>query len=177
MYDTQSDPRGERIYRNGFHQLCLKHRQGFQNLGQHFRFGRSQDLWKDDTREVRKSKMATIHLRLSIRTSEQESEGKGTLHSPHSKQDIRLFHKILNQLITIPYPGDLKQIIRSAVAFSDDNNEYDYLRKLYSLLLGKDKPIAVDILYNNGFTIREIEILTRTPKSTVARLLKEGVNK
>jgi hypothetical protein len=46
-----------------------------------------------------------------------------------SKKDIRLFNKILRNLKTIPYPGDLKQIIKSSIAFSDESNEYDYLRK------------------------------------------------
>ena len=32
--------------------------------------------------------------------------------STNSKQDMRLFHKILRNLGKIPYPGDLKQLIK-----------------------------------------------------------------
>ncbi len=91
----------------------------------------------------------------------------------NSKQDRRLFHKILKNLAEIPYPGDLKQIIKTSIAFSDDSNEYDYLRKIFLAL--NDNPTAIDIqqLSEKGYTTREIEILTRMPKSSVSRKLKE----
>ncbi len=92
--------------------------------------------------------------------------------SPGSRQDMRLFNKILNNLEEIPYPGDLKQIIKTAVAFSDESSEYDYLRKIYLAL--NDNPDTVDIqkLKDQGYTTREIEVLTRIPKSSVSRKLK-----
>lgn len=92
--------------------------------------------------------------------------------APGSRQDLRLFNKILNNLETIPYPGNLKQIIRTAVAFSDESCEYDYLRKIYLAL--NDHPDTTDIqrLKDEGYTTREIEILTRIPKSSVSRMLK-----
>ena len=46
-------------------------------------------------------------------------------------RDIKLFKKIINTLNPIPYPGDLKNLIRTALAFSDSTNEYDYLTRLY----------------------------------------------
>ena len=36
----------------------------------------------------------------------------------NSKQDMRLFNKILKNMESIPFPGDLKQIIKTSVAFS-----------------------------------------------------------
>ena len=92
--------------------------------------------------------------------------------SSNGKQNLRLFNKILKDLNKIPFPGDLKQIIRTSVAFSDEAYEYDYLRKIYLAL--HDNPESIDIqkLSEAGFTTREIEILTRIPKSSVSRKLK-----
>ena len=64
--------------------------------------------------------------------------------SSNSRQNMRLFNKILNNLDSVPFPGDLKQIIKTAVAFSDESNKYDYLRKIYLALNGN--PESVDIL-------------------------------
>lgn len=88
------------------------------------------------------------------------------------RQNIRLFNKILSKLDKIPYPGDLKQIIKTAIAFSDDSNEYDYLRKIYLSLNGNPENIDIQELSENGFTTREIEILSRIPKSSVSRKLR-----
>lgn len=91
----------------------------------------------------------------------------------NSRKDIRLFNKILRNLDEIPYPGDLKQIIRTAVAFSDETNEYDYLRKIYLALYPNDREVELQKLSGDGYTVREIEILTRVPKSSVSRKLRE----
>ena len=93
-------------------------------------------------------------------------------HETNLKQDLRLFNKILMKLRTIPYPGELKQAIKTAIAFSDDSSEYDYLRKLYLTLNGKSEISDIQVLKNDGFTTREIEILTKIPKSSVARKLR-----
>lgn len=94
--------------------------------------------------------------------------------SANSKQDMRLFNKILNNLDKIPYPGDLKQIIKTAVAFSDESSEYDYLRKIYLAMNGNPDTINIQKLKDTGYTTREIEILTKIPKSSVSRKLKEN---
>lgn len=88
------------------------------------------------------------------------------------RKDIRLFNKILSNLDEVPYPGDLKQIIKTAVAFSDENNEYDYLRKIYCAL-NSEEDLDIQNLNDKGYTLREIEILSRIPKSSVSRKLKE----
>ena len=92
--------------------------------------------------------------------------------SPAPKQDTRLFHKILKNCKQLPYPGDLKQIIKTSVAFSDIENEFDYLRKLYLTLNREVEPISIQVLQQQGYTTREIEILTRMPKSSVSRKLR-----
>ena len=93
----------------------------------------------------------------------------------NSNQDMRLFNKILNRLADIPYPGDMKQIITTSIAFSDESNKYDYLRKIYLALHGNSKTVDIQELSDQGFTTREIEILARIPKSSVSRKLKGGV--
>lgn len=90
----------------------------------------------------------------------------------NSRQDTRLFHKILNNAAEIPYPGDLVQLIKTSVAFADTENEFDYLRKFYLAI--NNNPTSVDIqdLQEKGYTTREIEILTGIPRSSVSRKLK-----
>ena len=56
-----------------------------------------------------------------------------------ANRDVRLFRKIMNLMNPIPYPGDLKNMIRSAIAFSDPQDGQDYLRRLYSAAYG-EKP-------------------------------------
>ena len=87
-------------------------------------------------------------------------------------RNMRLFKKIISLFETIPYPGDLKNLIKTSLAFSKPNDEYDYLRRLYtSVTNNKNKELK--ILQNQGFTIREIEILTGISKSQVSREIKE----
>lgn len=90
----------------------------------------------------------------------------------NSKQDIRLFNKILKNLDDIPFPGDLKQVIKTSIAFSDESNEYDYLRRIYLSLNGNPSTIDIQKLKDEGYTTREIEILSRMPKSSVSRKLR-----
>lgn len=87
-------------------------------------------------------------------------------------RNIRLFRKIISLMDTIPYPGDLKNIIKTSLAFSNPNDEYDYLRRLYtSVFTDSDKNLKK--MQSQGFTVREIEILTGVSKSQVSRELKE----
>ena len=79
----------------------------------------------------------------------------------------------MNLMSPLPYPGDLKNLIRSAIAFSDPQDGQDYFRRLYSSICGK-KPENLQLLQSQNFTIREIEILTKKSKSSVARELKGG---
>lgn len=90
-------------------------------------------------------------------------------------KDTRLFKKILKKAEQLPYPGELKNIIKTSLAFSDPDIEYDYLRRLYNKLYGNIMPIGIEPLHKQGFTVREIEKLTGESKSTVSRKLnKEG---
>lgn len=90
----------------------------------------------------------------------------------NSRQDTRLFHKILNNAAEIPYPGDLVQLIKTSVAFADTENEFDYLRKFYLAINSNPTNIDIQDLQEKGYTTREIEILTGIPRSSVSRKLK-----
>ena len=84
-------------------------------------------------------------------------------------RNMRLFRKIVSTMDVIPYPGDLKNIIKTSVAFSDPSNEYDYLKRFYEAVSG-----GTDLkrLQDEGFSVRDIEILTGVSKSQVSRELK-----
>ena len=90
----------------------------------------------------------------------------------NSRQDTRLFHKILNNAAEIPYPGDLVQLIKTSVAFADIENEFDYLRKFYLALNNNPTNVDIQDLQEKGYTTREIEIITGIPRSSVSRKLK-----
>ena len=89
-----------------------------------------------------------------------------------ANRDIRIFRKIMNLLDEMPYPGDLKNIIKTAVAFSDPSDGQDYFRRLYYGVCGY-APEDIKLLQEQKFTVREIEILAKKSKSSVSRLLKE----
>lgn len=91
-----------------------------------------------------------------------------------ANKDVRLFRKILNLMSPIPYPGELKNIIKTAVAFSDPEDGMDYFRRLYYTVCS-EKPEDLKKMQAQKFTIREIEILSKKSKSSVARELK-GAN-
>ena len=90
-------------------------------------------------------------------------------------KDTRLFRKILSVADNLPYPGELKNIIKTSLAFSDTNLEHDYLKRLYNNLIGNLDGIDINQLYEKGFTVREIEKLKGESKSSISRKLnKDG---
>ena len=92
-------------------------------------------------------------------------------------KDTRLFRKILNTAKTLPYPGELKNIIKTSLAFSDANSENDYLKRLYNYLIGNLETKDINQLYSEGFTLREIEKLKDESKSSISRKLDKEDNK
>lgn len=90
-------------------------------------------------------------------------------------RNMRLLKKIINCMETIPYPGELKNLLKTSIAFSNPNDEFDYLKKLYNSI----EPNYINHLkelQNKGFTVREIEILTNISKSKISRELKENLD-
>lgn len=88
------------------------------------------------------------------------------------KLDLKIMKKIYNLVDVLPYPGDLKNIIRSSVAFSDLGNEYGYLSKIYENLTNNKLDDNLKKLQEQGFSVRDIEKLTGISKSSVSR----GIN-
>lgn len=89
-------------------------------------------------------------------------------------KDTRLFKKILTASTKIPYPGELKNIIKTSLAFSDVNSESDYLRRMFNSMLGNIDEFDISELYDMGFTVREIEKLKGESKSSISRKLNKG---
>lgn len=92
-------------------------------------------------------------------------------------RDTRLFKKILKTASKLPYPGELKNVIKTSLAFSDAKAEYDYLRRLYNYLIGNIDETSVEQLHEQGFTVREIEKLKGESKSSVSRKLNKEVER
>lgn len=90
-------------------------------------------------------------------------------------RDIRLFRKIICLSQPIPYPGDLKNLIKTSLAFSDPNEPNDYFKRLYEAIC-HEKPQDLARLKQQGFTVREIEKLTDTSKSSISRKLKKEID-
>lgn len=86
---------------------------------------------------------------------------------PFSKKDSRLLKKILKESYSVPYPGELNNLLKTSLAFSDKNKPYDYLRIMYKNLFLKEP--SVSELKAKGYSVREIEKLTGISKSSVAR--------
>ncbi len=84
----------------------------------------------------------------------------------------RMFRKIISATKKIPYPGELKNLIKTSLAFSNPNDEYDYLKRLYTTINNENTINDLQDLQNKGFTLREIEILSGISKSQVSRELK-----
>ena len=91
-------------------------------------------------------------------------------------KDMRLFRKILCVAPKLPYPGELKNTIKTSLAFSDVNSECDYLRRLFNSVIGNLDKFDISELSKMGFTVREIEKLTGESKSTVSRRLNKENN-
>lgn len=89
-----------------------------------------------------------------------------------ASKDVRLYRKIFANVRERFSPGELKNIIRSSIVFSNPQKQCDYMRRLYESLCpgGTSEP---DELKAKGFTVREIGVLTGKSKSSIDRELKE----
>ena len=87
-------------------------------------------------------------------------------------RNVVLFRKILKNTENIPYPGELKNILKTSIAFSDFSNPYDYLKRIYLSLNKANSKEDLKNIQKRGFTVREIEILTGISKSQISRKIK-----
>lgn len=85
-------------------------------------------------------------------------------------KNTKLLKKIIKGMEADMQPGDLDNIIKLSIAFSDTTDKYEYLRRIYQhVTKSNDDNIAK--LSEKGYTLREIEILTGVSKSKVCREL------
>ena len=89
-----------------------------------------------------------------------------------SGKNSKLLRKIISLMNPIPYPGELKNILKSSVDFSSLTDKYDYFRRIFSNAYKSIDEVSIDELKTLGFTVREIEILKGISKSQVSRELK-----
>ena len=68
----------------------------------------------------------------------------------------------------IPFPGELSNIIKTSVAFSDPHDPEDYLRRLFHALTD-NADYDLKKLKALKFTQREISVLTDNSKSAENR--------
>ncbi len=88
-----------------------------------------------------------------------------------SYRNTRLFKKIINLIDPLLMPGELKNLIKTSIAFSNGSIDGDYLVFLYRKLF----PAGLSLveLQDKGFTLREIEVLTGISRSSADRKIKE----
>ena len=70
---------------------------------------------------------------------------------PNLRKNKRLFYKILNLSKNIPYPGELKNIIKTSIAFSDISKPYDYLKRLFYSIRANDEDMKLEELKKERF--------------------------
>ena len=84
----------------------------------------------------------------------------------------RLCRKIISTLDVIPYPGEMRNIIRSSIAFSDPSIPDAYVRNLFTAL---NPNVKMDrhTLQEMGFSLRDMEVLLGVSRSTLSRRINE----
>ena len=87
-------------------------------------------------------------------------------------RNVRLFRKIIALMNPIPFPGELKNLLKTSIAFSNPHEEFDYLSRLFRQVM-PGSSLEYKDLQALGFSVREIEVLTKVSKSTVSRTLME----
>lgn len=87
------------------------------------------------------------------------------------KKDGRFLQKILSLIPDMPMPGELKNNIKTSLAFSSPGEELGYMRRLFYMLVPQADKMTPADLKKAGFTVRQIGILMQMSKSSVSREL------
>ncbi len=87
-------------------------------------------------------------------------------------RNIRLYRKIIHLMDPIPYPGELKNLIKTSIAFSNPNEELNYLESLYKQVVPSNAKSYTE-LQKLGFSVRDLEVLYKVSKSKISRDLME----
>ena len=89
-------------------------------------------------------------------------------------RDMKLFKKIIRNFNSDLSPGELKNLIKVSLAFSDPEDEFDYLKKLLKYVFENPDNCKLQELRDKGFTVREIGVLMGVSKSQISRELRGG---
>lgn len=84
------------------------------------------------------------------------------------EKNDKLARKILEKMKEMS-PGELKNHIKTSIAFSDIKQKFDYLNKLFFVICDNPTDDVIS-LKKMGFTTREIEVLTSISKSKISNL-------
>ncbi len=99
-------------------------------------------------------------------------------HALTTARDVGSDQSVLRKILRLAdekvAPGDLKNVIYSAVAFNGSNDKYDHLKRILLYVDRTPDALSLKKLKNEGFTLREMEVLTGIPKSTAERELREN---
>ena len=87
------------------------------------------------------------------------------------KKDGRFLQKIFSLISDIPMPGELKNDIKTSLAFSSPGEELGYMRRLFHMLVPQADKMTPADLKKTGFTVRQIGILMQKSKSSISREL------
>lgn len=88
--------------------------------------------------------------------------------------ELSLFKKIIKNIKKQVSPADLRNLFRISIAFSNEDDSFEYLRRIFIKLYSNDLLMDLSYLHNElGLTVREIEALTGVPKSSVSRKMME----
>jgi hypothetical protein len=88
----------------------------------------------------------------------------------------RLFKKIVQLSNPVPLPGTMRNLLTSSIAFSSPNDKFDYLRRFFRSLIKDTSTWTSARLLKEGFSYRDVEILTQMPRSTINRKEKQNGN-
>lgn len=86
--------------------------------------------------------------------------------------DLRLVDKLVSNSSQTFSPAELRNIIRISLAFSDPNNDKDFLRRLFVKLYSEEFLNDYEFMKNKlGMTMREMEAISGISKSTLSRTI------
>ncbi len=89
-------------------------------------------------------------------------------NSPALGKNSKLLKKIIQNMDEDILPGELENIIKISIAFSDSQDKFEYLRRIYNSV-SKSNDVNELKLKKQGYTLREIEILLGVSKSQACR--------
>lgn len=89
--------------------------------------------------------------------------------------ETKMIKKIALQLDDSFSPSEIRNVIKISLAFSNPNDKFDYLRRMYVNFFSKFNGGLDDVLTLKNkfrFTLREIEIITSIPIASLSRNIK-----